>query len=96
MGPLAETSAHARSQTYAGLAEFVAQAVGSGHRVFPALLAIALEQVDLIGLRGERRCLHAQKADGYSFFPILAEERADLLENLGVELGCGCESVGAG
>lgn len=54
MSSLAETSAHARSQTYTGLAEFVAQAVGGGHRVFPALLAIPFKQVDLIGLRGER------------------------------------------
>ena len=50
VSPLAESSAHAGRQFDAGFAKLVAQAVGGGHRVFPALLAVAFEQVDLIGL----------------------------------------------
>ncbi len=47
----AECPSHARRQLDARLAELVAQAVGGGQRIFPALLAAAFEQVDLLRLR---------------------------------------------
>ena len=93
---LAEASAHAGSQAHAGFAELVAQAVGGGHRVFPALLAIAFEQIDLIGLRGERGGVHAQQAHRDALFPVLAEQRAHLLEDFGIELRRRREGMGAG
>src|ERR1700691_91460 len=89
----AEGSAHACGQAYAGFAEFVAQAVGGSHGVFPALLAVAFEEIDLIGLGGEGRGLHAEQADLRAFFPVLAEEDADLLEDFRVELRRGWRSV---
>ena len=95
MSPLAESSAHPRSQTYTGFAELVAQAVCRCHRVFPTLLAVAFKQVDLIGLRSERGCLHAQKSNRHALFPISAEQRAHLLENFRVELGWGRQGMGA-
>src|SRR5437899_4358330 len=93
VNPFPKVSAHTPSQTDAGLAELVAQAVGRGHCIFPALLAVALEQVDLIGLRCERRRLHAQKSHRHTLFPILAKQRADLFENLRIELGGGWECM---
>ena len=43
MDALAEASTHAGGETDTGLAELVAQAIGSGHGVFPALLAVAFQ-----------------------------------------------------
>ncbi len=53
MRAFAEPSPHPRCQGDAGLAELVTQAVGRGQRVFPALLAAAFKQVDLLRLRLE-------------------------------------------
>ena len=65
-------------------------------RVFPALLAVAFQQVDLIGLRCELGGLHSEKANRGTPFPILAEQSADLLEDFCVELGRCWERMGAG
>ena len=86
MCALAEGSAHADSQAYAGLSKLVPQAIGSGQGVLPALLAISIEQVDLIGLLCERRGMYAQQSHLHAFLPVLAKECADLLEDFGVEL----------
>ena len=53
MRAFAEAAPHPRGQRDAGLAELVAQAVGGGQRVFPALLPAAFKQIDLFGLRLE-------------------------------------------
>src|ERR1035441_9085091 len=92
----AEASAHAGCEAYAGFAEFVAQAIGGGHRIFPSLLAVAFEQVDLIRLGTERGGLHAEKTNLRALLPILAEEGTDLLEDFRVELGWGRQGVRAG
>jgi len=42
VGTFAEAAFHASRQRDAGLAEFVAQAVGGGESIFPALLAPAI------------------------------------------------------
>ena len=49
--PLAESSTNPRSQAYARLAESVAEVIGRGQGIFPALLAVALEEIDLIWSR---------------------------------------------
>lgn len=49
MGAFAEGSAHASCELDTGFAELIAQAVGGGEGVFPALLAVAFEQADLFG-----------------------------------------------
>src|SRR5947199_93091 len=95
MHALAEVTAHARRQTDTGFSELVAQAVGGSQSVFPTLLAVAVKQIDLIGLRGERRCMDAQQSHLYAFLPILAEERADMLEDFGVELCWAGQGVSA-
>ena len=51
VGALAEASAHSRSQTHGGFSKLVAQTVGRGERIFPALLAIAVEKINLRSLR---------------------------------------------
>ena len=51
MRAFAESSPHPRRQRDAGLAELVAQAIGGGQCVFPALLPAAFKQTDLLGLR---------------------------------------------
>src|ERR1700722_1654709 len=40
--------------------------------------------------------MDTQKADRHAFFPILAEQRANFSENLGVELSWGSKRVSAG
>ena len=63
----------------------VAQFIGGGQGVFPALLAAAVEQIDLLSLRGERRGLHSEQAHLNSLLPILSEERTDLFKDFGIE-----------
>jgi hypothetical protein len=53
MRALKERTSHPGGQTYTGFSISVAQFIGSGERVFPALLASAFEQIDLPGLRFE-------------------------------------------
>jgi hypothetical protein len=53
VSPLAEISAKTGGQTDTGFAILVAQSICGGQSVFPALLAGTLEEVELIGLRGE-------------------------------------------
>src|SRR5579863_10166593 len=73
VGPLAETSAQTSGQTDAGLSELVPQLVGSCQRVFPALLPVPSEQVDLRILDGKGGRMHTQQADLSSLFPVLAK-----------------------
>ena len=47
MNTFAEASAHAGGEAHAGFAELVAQLVGGSQSVFPALLAVAFEQINL-------------------------------------------------
>ena len=54
MRTLAERAAQAGSETNTGIAEFIAQFVGRAERVFPALLPVAFEQIDLSRLGRER------------------------------------------
>src|ERR1700722_4198220 len=86
MRPFTERSAKPRRQANTRLAEFVAQPVSCGQRVFPALLAIAFEQVDLLRLRCKRRSLYTQQPDLRAFLPVLTEERPDLFKDFIVEL----------
>src|ERR1700686_1035402 len=96
MRAFAEVCSEACGQTHAGLAELVSQAVRGGHGVSPALLVIAVEEVDLIRLIGKRRCVHAEQSDLRTFLPILPKECADLLEDFCVELGGGSQGVSSG
>lgn len=87
MGALAEGAAHARCEAYTFFSKLVAKFVGCCESIFPTLLAIAIEQVDLrFGLRGERGGLHSEKTYLHSLLPIPAKERANLLKDFGVEL----------
>lgn len=54
MCALAETAAQSSGQTKARFPEFIAQFVSGSESILPALLTIAIQQVDLRGLRRER------------------------------------------
>ena len=86
MRPLAETPSHARSQRNTGLAKFVAQAVRRSQRVFPALLAVAIQQINLLRLGLKRRSLHSEQADLPARLPVLAKEFTHLFEDFAVQL----------
>ncbi len=87
MGALAEGAAHARCKADTVFSKLVAKLVGCGESIFPTLLTIAIQQVDLrFGLRGEGRGLHSEKTYLHSLLPIPSKERPDLLKDFSVEL----------
>ena len=53
MGSLAEGATETTSQTNLGFTEPVAESIGRGESVFPALLAVAFQQIDLRRFRGK-------------------------------------------
>src|SRR4051812_18817992 len=70
---LAETAAEASGQANARFAKLIAELVGSGKRISPALLARAVEQVDLRCLRGEGGSLHPKQSHFDTFLPVFPE-----------------------
>ena len=90
MGTLAKTPANAAGQADARLAELVSQLLCRRQRL-PALLAIAVEQVDLRRLRGERRSLHSQQPHLCPFLPIVAKQSSRICSKISLS-----SCVGAG
>ena len=97
MGALAETSPHAGGQSNGRFAKAVAQRRRRPAHAFQRCCAISFEQIDLRGLRTRRSdaCTPSRRTCA-SLLPVLAEQRADLLEDFGVELGGARQGVGAG
>ncbi len=95
MRPLAETASHARSQRNAGFAKFVAQAVGRSQRVFPALLSVGIQQINLLRLGFKRRRLHAEQAHFPARLPVFAKKFTHLFEYFAVELRRGSQTMGS-
>src|SRR5215469_18641449 len=96
MGALTEFALHSRRQGNTGLAEAVAQAVGGGKSLLPALAPLAFQQVPLHIIRAESGSVHAQQSHFGSLAPVPVEQSTDLPEDFGIQLGGGGESVGAG
>src|SRR6516162_6709191 len=83
----AENSAHASGEAHAAFAEAIAEFVGCGESLLPALMAATVEQIELSRRRFfERRNVHAEQTDCTSLLPVLAEQHADLGEDFGIEL----------
>ena len=94
MRPLAETPSHPRSQRNAGLAKFVAQAIRRSQSVFPALLAVTIQQINLLSLPLKRRSLHAEQADLPARLPVFAKKFTHLFEYFAIELRRGSQTMG--
>ena len=80
-----EGALHSGRQRHSGIAILVPQAVGGGQRLLPARVLTFVEQIQLIVRIRERRSVHPEQAHARAGLPILAEQGADVIENLGIE-----------
>src|SRR5581483_11248571 len=78
---LAETRLQAAAKRHRRFAIFIAQVVRGGECLPPALIALAIEQVQLAFRVAEGRDLHSQEPHRRSLSPVCTEKPAHLLEN---------------
>ena len=92
VGAFAEAAAQAGGEADAGLAELVAQFVGRGEGIFPALLAIAFQEIDLGGLSRKRDACTPSRRTCTPFFQFL-RNRARMCSKISVSscVGFGSE-----
>src|SRR5215469_385982 len=95
MGAFAKSALHARRQSHTCIPKLVAQFVGGGQGLLPALLAITVKQINL-SRRSKRRDMHAQQSDLVARFPVLAKQGSNLFEDFRVQLSRRRQGVSAG
>src|SRR5271163_3841395 len=96
MSTLAEAAFQAGGEQHTGLPKLVAQTIGGGQGLLPALTAFAFDQISLAGLCVKLCGMHTEQTHLSSLTPILAEQGSDLGKDFGVELRGMRQGVGAG
>src|SRR6185369_18047786 len=92
----AKRAFHSGGQRYGGVAILVAQPVGCRQSLLPTIVFALVQQIHLFLNLLKGGCLHTQQAHPGAAFPVLEEKRADLIEDLRVELCGPFDGVGAG
>ena len=87
MRPLFEIAAQAGGESNGGFPEPVAQAVGGGQGLLPALVAVFAKQVHLLFAFAPAGGVNSQQAHGGAGLPVGAEQLADFVAELGIQLG---------
>src|SRR5437016_784403 len=87
MHTFAETRLQPATNRHRRLSIFIAQVVRGGECLSPALIALAIEQVQLAFRVAERRNVYSQESHRCSLPPICTEKSAHLLENFCIKLG---------